>query len=199
MKGIAAALVVSAAVAMSPAAQAATSITSVNTATSSDGSFTTTFSAAGMALDSMGMFTSTLDFTTLAGTLGIRVDTSANAVGGPNDTDITSIFLSGTGLDVPLPVFPAPYSTDADEVYRLFDFPVDAGSYTLTINGKGAPQNTGLTGQLIFTAGDVPNPSAVPEPATWLMLMTGLGVIGFAMRRSRGGQFARTNVRFNMA
>lgn len=73
-----------------------------------------------------------------------------------------------------------------DEHYRLYAFPVDLGSYTLTVQGTPALLNSGFTGQLVFSAGDIPNPSAVPEPGTSVLLMTGLGVIGFAMRRSRG-------------
>lgn len=198
MKGIAAALAATAVVALAPAAQAATTIASVNTDTSADGSFTTTFSDANMMAGAGGLFTATLDFTTLAGILGIRVDTSSNYAGGPNDTDITRVFLTGSSFGGEFDIFPAPYSTDVDEVYRLFQFPVDAGSYTLTVQGTPALENSGFTGQIIFSAGDIPNPSAVPEPATWLMLMSGLGVIGFAMRRRGEGQ-GTPNVRFTMA
>lgn len=170
---------------MVPAAQAATTVASAHTDTGPDGSFTTSFADANMPVDMSGLFTSTLDFTTLAGVLGIRVDTSANFPGGPNDTDLTRVFLTGTGLASPLDLLPSPFSTDIDEQYRLFGFPIDAGSYTLTIQGTPAVFNSGFTGQLVFSAGDIPNPSAVPEPAIWLLLMTGLGVIGFAMRRNR--------------
>lgn len=188
MKTVTAALAAGAALVMAPAVQAATTVASSHTDTGPDGSFTTVFSDANMAVDSMGMFTSTLDFTTLAGVLGIRVDTSANFSGGPNDTDLTRVFLTGTGLSSPLDLLPTAYSTDIDEHYRLYAFPVDLGSYTLTVQGTPALQNSGFTGQIVFSAGDVPNPSAVPEPGTWLLLMTGLGVIGFAMRRNRGQQ-----------
>lgn len=183
---------------MAPAAQAATTVASAHTDTGPDGSFTTTFADANMPVDGMGMFTSTLDFTTLAGLLGIRVDSSANFSGGPNDTDITRVFLTGTGLASPLDLLPTPYSTDIDEHYRLYAFPVDLGSYTLTVQGIPALQNSGFTGQLVFSAGDVPNPSAVPEPGTWLLLMTGLGVIGFAMRRNRA-ETARGEARLKLA
>lgn len=92
MKGIAAALAATAALVLAPAAQAATTVASVNTDTAPNGSFTTAFSDANMVAGVGGMFTSTLDFTTLAGILGIRVDTSANFSGGPNDTDmVTSV------------------------------------------------------------------------------------------------------------
>lgn len=108
MKGIIAVLAAGAALVMGPGAQAATTVASAHTDTGPDGSFTTVFSDANMTADAMGMFTSTLDFTTLAGVLGIRVDSSANFSGGPNDTDITRVFLTGTGLASPLDLLPTP-------------------------------------------------------------------------------------------
>lgn len=43
----------------------------------------------------------------------------------------------------------------------------------------GTPARTGLIGSEFF---DLP-PSAVPEPATWFMMLFGIGMIGGAMRR----------------
>lgn len=179
---------------MSPSAQAATSISSVSTASSPDGSFTTTFSVANLTAGVGGVFTETLDFATLAGLLGIRVDTSANASGGVNDADILQVLLTGGSLAGPVTVFPTAFSTDVDEVYRLTNFPVDAGLYTLTITGTPALENSALSGQLIFTT----SPSAVPEPATWVMLMAGLGVIGATLRRGRRNDYRLSRVRFNL-
>ena len=51
----------------------------------------------------------------------------------------------------------------------------------------------GVANQIVFddiTFGtDIPGP-AVPEPATWAMLITGFGLVGFAARRRRLGRFA---------
>ena len=196
MKRVTIVLAATAALVMSPSAQAASTISSVSTEASPDGSFTTTFSVANLTAGAGGLFTETLDFTTLAGLLGIRVDTSANVAGGVNDTDILQVLLTGGSLSGPVSVFPTPFSTDTDEVYRLRNFPVDPGLYTLTITGTPALQNSALSGQLLFTANAT---SAVPEPATWVMLMAGMGVIGFAMRRSRASEEGLRRVSFNMA
>ena len=57
-----------------------------------------------------------------------------------------------------------------------FDGLATAGSYTFN-SGLGA--NTGIY-RISFMA------SAVPEPATWAMMLIGLGMVGYAMRRRRG-------------
>lgn len=45
----------------------------------------------------------------------------------------------------------------------------------------GVPASTGLVSYSFF---DLPN-SAVPEPATWFMMLLGIGMVGGAMRRRR--------------
>lgn len=52
-----------------------------------------------------------------------------------------------------------------------------AGTYTLTIMGTSADGNGVMGGHI-----DI---QAVPEPATWAMLLLGFGAVGFAMRRRR--------------
>ena len=51
-------------------------------------------------------------------------------------------------------------------------------SRTVKNNGNGE------TNGLIFTLGSVGVPHAVPEPATWAMMIAGFGLAGAAMRRS---------------
>lgn len=60
-----------------------------------------------------------------------------------------------------------------------------AGPHTLTLNGK-------LWGGVSTYAGDVT--VAVPEPATWALMMLGIGAVGYAMRRRQSA-----NVRYNFA
>ena len=81
--------------------------------------------------------------------------------------------------------------------------PTGPGSFSFVAN------LTGLTGQFFLysvTAANGPNPGlselsfegtavpAVPEPATWALMILGFGVVGSALRRRR-----RTQVRFNFA
>lgn len=51
----------------------------------------------------------------------------------------------------------------------------------------------GLPGGAVPTDPGLPLPGAVPEPATWAMMLMGFGVVGFALRRNAK---ARTNVNF---
>lgn len=115
-------------------------------------------------------FTENVVFTnTLAGLYSITLTTSSPAV------DFTSAVLSGLG---------GPYNlveiddTGVDEFWRLAN-PVALGAsqYTLTINGN----NSGA-GSL---GGSITIRQAVPEPATWAMMLIGFGAVGFAMRRRR--------------
>ena len=57
-----------------------------------------------------------------------------------------------------------------------------AGTYTLTIMG-----NTGTDTQI----GGHIDITAVPEPATWAMLILGFGAVGFAVRRRRNPVLAQ--------
>jgi len=62
------------------------------------------------------------------------------------------------------------------------------GSTTLdamfTLTTKNNPDNRpGGSGTPIFTLGSVSVPNAIPEPATWAMMIGGFGLIGMASRR----------------
>jgi hypothetical protein len=121
-------------------------------------------------------FTETLQWTnSLAGIYGITLSTTAAVAGGANDVDITNAFLSGGSILGSLGLNPDIDNTDLNEDYSLNTF-LDSGTYLLTIQGtRGTTGSFG--GNVAFTA--------VPEPATWGMMLLGFGAVGFAMRRRR--------------
>jgi hypothetical protein len=141
------------------------------------GAFFNTGIAAGAFTD---MFTFTLPTTGLgSGT----VTTSASLFQSPNDLDFTSVFINGTMAAL----------TKLDgglfEVAFANSLPITAGQLnTLTVNGVSRGGGA-YGGQLSF----IPSAAAVPEPATWAMMILGMGAVGFAMRRRSK---VRTTVKF---
>ncbi len=113
----------------------------------------------------------------LAGLYSVRVITNAfQGADGPDDVDITAAFITGTGILSPINLLADPGNTDLRELYTLADLGLTAGTFTLTIEGtRGASPQIG---------GHV-DATAVPEPATWALMLLGFGAIGFAARRSR--------------
>jgi hypothetical protein len=124
-------------------------------------------------------FTETLQWNnTLSGIYGVTLTTIAAVVNGENDVDITNAFLTGGSIMGSLGLTPDVGSTDLNESYSLMSTLLDAGTYTLTIEGtRGTTGSFG--GNVAFTA------ASVPEPATWGMMLLGFGAVGFAMRRRR--------------
>ena len=114
-------------------------------------------------------FTESLSFTdTLAAIDSVTLDTSSASV------DFTSAYLTDGVTNYALSLL---FSFGSLESWGLDDTLLGPGTYTLVINGN----NSG-TGSL---GGTVTIQEAVPEPATWAMMILGFGAVGFAMRRKR--------------
>ena len=151
--------------------------TTVNTTVdqSPDGSFKIGFSDGNLT----NPFDEILEFTTtIGGTISILATTTANAAGGPNDTDFSSITFLGplpgaVSINVPATAF----STDMNEFRQLSNTLINAGTFRIRLQGTPGSSNGAFGGDVAFTA--------VPEPATWLMMLLGFGVIGFSMRRKQ--------------
>lgn len=89
-----------------------------------------------------------------------------------NDVSIVAAFLGSNA-----PIF-SQVGVVAGLDRQLFSVPLDpANFYVISIDGTGAASNSLYNGNLSATA--------VPEPATWAMMLAGFGLIGFAMRRQR--------------
>ncbi len=116
-------------------------------------------------------FTEWLTFTNdMAGLYALTLGTSSVGI------DFTSAILTGSG---------GPYSLNENfddgvvEQWGRSNLFLDAGTYMLTINGNNS--STGSLGGTV-TINAAP---AVPEPATWAMMLMGFGAAGYAMRRRR--------------
>jgi len=87
--------------------------------------------------------------------------------------DFTSAILTGPSGPINLTI---QFNDPTFERWTTTEVGLLAGQYTLTIMG-----NAGADGQM----GGHIDIKAVPEPATWAMMLLGFGAIGFAMRRRR--------------
>lgn len=89
------------------------------------------------------------------------------------DLDFTSITLDGVSL--------ADHSSsDANENWSLASSPLGAGQHTLVVNYNidvASSANLAAYSGDLFLAG-----SAVPEPASWAMMLGGFGIVGAGMR-----------------
>lgn len=132
-----------------------------------DGSTTTIgYSEAGLSTPT---FTEWLIFTdTLAAIDSVTLDTSSRSV------DFTSAYLTDGVTNYALSLL---YSVGSLESWGLNDTVLGPGTYELVING-----NNNGTGSL---GGTITIQQAVPEPATWAMMLLGFGAVGFALRRRR--------------
>jgi hypothetical protein len=132
------------------------------------------------AMLSSPTFMETVVFTnSLAGLYSIALTTSSP------DVDFTSAFLAGLGGPYNLIEIDAA-DDGTNEFWRLANpITLDASTYTLTINGNNSGAGS-LGGSITIRQAN-----AVPEPATWAMMLVGFGAVGFAMRRRRAPVLAQ--------
>lgn len=161
---------------LAPAAQATVATTGPDTG--SDGSFTIGFSGSNVTQPS---FSETFSFSTsVAGFLSAVISTTGGGPNSVNDVDFTRVFISGTGITGSQgDLLPLAGSNDVNEFRALNDLAVGVGSYSLTTQGTSSGLNGSYGGSISF------RPGAVPEPATWAMMLVGFGAMGVSMRRRR--------------
>ena len=128
----------------------------------------------GSPFDHFVTFTEALD-----GTYGFTLTTTATTLNGAivpaTDVDFTAAWVSD-GLGGTWNLLPDVDNNDINEDWGLANLFLPAGTYTFHIQGTRG-NNTSYSGGVAF--------AAVPEPATWAMMLMGFGAIGFAMRRRR--------------
>ena len=171
MRKLAVGLLGAAALAMASAANATITVDGSSMVfdgpTSNDGGQTTTIGYTEANLSSP-TFTEWLTFTnTLDGIYSITLSTSSAPV------DFTSAILSDGVTNYALSLVG---EQGPNEFWGLPDTFIGAGQYTLTINGNNS--NTGSLGGTITISA-----AAVPEPATWAMMLIGFGAVGWQLRR----------------
>ncbi len=180
-KILTAALTAGCAMALSVPAQAAITVnapTTVSYGTPTGDELDFTFGYEETGLDNP--FTAVLDFTnTLAGIYSFTLSTSASAV------NFTSALLSGGSLGAPISIDEIS-NVGPNEYRALSNLALDAGNYVLTIQGTNAGAGS-LGGTVSF--------AAVPEPATWALMILGFALVGGAMRRRE----REPRVRYNFA
>jgi len=148
-----------------------------------NGTFSATFGNSGIA---SGNFSDSFTFTLPTNGLGSgTVTTSASIFASPNDLDFTSVTINNMAATL------TKLNGGLYEVAFANMVPITAGQLnTLTVTGLSRG-NGAYGGQLSF----IPNAAAVPEPAAWAMMILGVSMVGFAMRRSRKAKVS-TTVRF---
>lgn len=177
MRRITMGLAAAAAMMMATAAQATVSITGTTGVTTSNlqnltaqsGSFQ--FGSNSLA---MGSFTDSLTFhNDLADLYNLTVQT-LNGVSLVNfGCDGCGIFLSGTGIVSPIQLGVTGLNQFGNTVN------LGAGDFTLTFKGFATTAAANFNGIVDW--------SAVPEPATWAMMLLGFAAIGASVRRRKLG------------
>ena len=106
------------------------------------------------------------------GSGSVTTEVSLPGLGGVTDTDLVSVFINGV-------LATHTVNTPQTDQWSATAVPIFFGALnTFIINGVSRGQGH-YAGTAEFT------PTAVPEVATWAMMLLGFGGIGFQMRRKR--------------
>ena len=124
-------------------------------------------------------FTDTYLFDLGNGTLSLDLTTTyANATQNINFS-LVRVGTTGSMVNVP-------FVLGTDETYRINNLAVTQGQYMLSLQGQRATGNSNSAFQASYTGNiNFAATAAVPEPATWAMMLIGFGVVGSTMRRRK--------------
>lgn len=162
-----------------PAAQAATTFNLIDQ-TVLDNTGTENF---GATIDTTGVFNHSFTFTTTGKNDASGFIGTIRLSNGGKDLDLSSIDLDGTFAFVP--VYGAP-GHEPDETWNLFSAVIGPGSHTINVHGNVVK----TSGTSAASYAGTLNVAAVPEPATWGLMIFGFGSAGAVLRRRRTLAFA---------
>ena len=150
--------------AAAPAANAATAITLP--APAADGTLSYGYTQALPAPGGLFSYEYTFNYPS-AGLASTFLTSITLKAGSGTDVNFTSVLLNGQAFDL---------TGGLKEQATLAGYPVDTSAQTLVVNGWSGG-NAQYTIDFAF--------AAVPEPATWAMMIIGFGGAGVAIRRRR--------------
>jgi hypothetical protein len=116
-----------------------------------------------------GAFTDTFNFTGITGAFNVNLFISSFGLSTAQNIDFTSVFLNGNALDISNVGFLSTASTPVD---LLINNP-----FTLVVNG--------IAGRSSSYSGNINAAAVVPEAKSYTLMLTGLCLVGFAVRRRR--------------
>jgi len=122
-------------------------------------------------------FSRLFTFTTPAGFNLASLDISSIATTNPmTDINFTNVLFNGVNFNI--------LSTGTQEFRNLLNQSlVQGGSNTISVAGTTGGE-AAFSGNISFA-----QIAAVPEPATWALMLLGFGAVGFSMRRRRNGAY----------
>ena len=126
------------------------------------------------------------------GSGGVTTTVNIDNILGATDLDFTSVLVNGVAATLTLTdasgtvcTVPNVGTCGANETYSANNVPITALTLnTITVNGTSRGLGS-YGGNLTFV------PSAVPEPATWAMMLVGFGAMGFSLRSKRRSSMRR--------
>jgi len=124
-------------------------------------------------------FTDTVSFVTPTGfnTVSTIINSTFNTTNPATNLNFTSVVLNNGTTNFGFNVVNGVFDQASRELIPL----VANATNVITITGTSAG-DASYSGTLSF--GQV---AAVPEPATWALMLVGFGAVGFSMRRKRAG------------